>query len=173
MKEKKNLSEREMGSTEKWDANISEGPKMLYNDDGSQGAISLGNAVSLASRRFWIFYSSLFCLVKPTVTTWEKWVLKPQWQCVGQYYPGGMLKPNLSLYPTLRPASHPPISPTTPMLLSSEDCGFSKNCNLDDTMGLVVTTFVSNDVSENQLLLSPGEGGEEQVVHASSDFLNY
>ena len=45
---------------------------MLYNDDGSQGAISLGNAVSLASRRFWIFYSSLFCLVKPTVTTWEK-----------------------------------------------------------------------------------------------------
>ena len=40
-------------------------------------------------------------------------------------------------------------------------------------MGLVVTTFVSNDVSENQLLLSPGEGGEEQVVHASSDFLNY
>ena len=40
-------------------------------------------------------------------------------------------------------------------------------------MGLVVTTFVSNDVSENQLLLSPGEGDEEQVVHASSDFLNY
>ena len=71
MKEKKNLSEREMGSTEKWDENVSEGPKMLY-DDSSQAAISLGNAVSLVSHCFWIFYSSLFCLVKPTVTTWEK-----------------------------------------------------------------------------------------------------
>ena len=53
-----------MGSTEKWDENVSEGPKMLY-DDSSQAAISLGNAVSLASHCFWIFYSSLFCLVNP------------------------------------------------------------------------------------------------------------
>ena len=43
-------------------------------------------------------------------------------------------------------------------------------------MGLIVTTlesFVSSDVSEKQLLLPRGERGEEQGVHASSDFLNH
>ena len=38
---------------------------------------------------------------------------------------------------------------------------------------LTLEIFVSNDVSENQLLLPWGESGEEQGVHASSDFLNY
>ena len=61
-----------MGSTEKQDENTSEGPKVHCNDGSSEAAISLGNAVSLASHCFWIFYKSLFCLVKPTVTIWEK-----------------------------------------------------------------------------------------------------
>ena len=38
-----------------------------------------------------------------TVTTREIGVLKLWWQHLGHYYPGGRLKPNLRLYPTLRP----------------------------------------------------------------------